>query len=115
MATSTAELSPSVLAEMFAEVEKKDMRVVEVRVREIPRDWRNDVVDSGGKTLWNANLVLDRRMTKDKVVLRCENILGTKTVKRVRSRNFSVRRTVRLAAELERKAEAARAKFERGK
>jgi len=95
MATSTVErrvrpefLSPIWLADEFAEIEKKDCRVVEVRLRSVPT-WFKDVYGSS-KHIWNARVVVDRRMPADRVVFRHEEPLAAvfpvkvrkKTVKR---------------------------------
>jgi hypothetical protein len=114
MATSTAELRPHLLAEMFCEVEKDDMRVVEVRVREIPTSWHDDMVDRDGKTLWNAKLTCDRRMPKGKVVLRCESAEECKPVRKARTRTFLTNRVDALVERRAKEAEAARERFLRG-
>jgi hypothetical protein len=95
MATSTVKrrvrpefLSPVWLAEEFAEIEKKDCRVVEVRLRSAP-SWFKEFGGPSG-TVWNAKVVVDRRMPADRVVFRHEEPLAP--VVPVKVRKKTVRR-----------------------
>jgi len=91
MATSTVErrvrpefLSPGWLADEFAEIEKKDCRVVEVRLRSAPSWFRE--FGGSSRTVWNARVVVDRRMPADRVVLLHEELLDPVVPVKVRKR-----------------------------
>lgn len=84
-------LSSLWLADEFAKVEHKDCRVTEVRLRSAP-SWFGEHGGPPG-TIWNAKVVVDRRMPADTVVLRYEEAL--KLVTPVKVRKKTVKRTVR--------------------
>jgi hypothetical protein len=81
------ELTPNVLAEEFAKVEKKDFRVVEVRVHTIPPSLGVLVSHPKGKParIWGADIIEDRKVKLGKLVLKAEEDLETLTPKKMRT------------------------------
>lgn len=90
--TSTGDLSGVWMADQFAEIEKKDMRVTEVRMRTFPAHLNHDVdVVRGKRYFWRALVVEDRRMRKGVVTFRYERYEGSKPVVRTYSRSRTIR------------------------
>lgn len=88
-ATSTDRITPYWLADRFAEIEQKDMRVTEVRVRSFPTGLIESCVDviRGKRVIWNARLVEDRTMKAGTVRFVYEKVVEVRPAVRKYSRS----------------------------